>query len=131
MNKLDDEDFNAIKEETLEDLIINKYYKSEMIEGKELISITLAGVSKLEDLIEKTSLLIFKERIAWINLLSLNQLFLIQSELLKTLFTKVEFALLHLETEDRIGNLEALARDYVKLIEVDLIELTPSNKTSH
>ncbi len=130
-NLVSDEEFEIIKEQILEKLIILKYFKSEKVDGKELISITLDGVSKLEDIIEQISKLILKEKPSWINLLSLNQLFLIQTELLKGLFVKPEFALLHLSTEEELENLEILAKDYIKLIENDLIELTPQNKTLH
>lgn len=130
-NKLSDEEFEIFKQKMIEELVILHYFNSEIIDDKDFISITTSGISYLEDLIEKISKLILKEKPYWLNLLSLDELFLIQTELMKTIFAKPEFALLHLATEYKLDNLEVLAKDYIKLIEPDLIELSPKSTTVH
>lgn len=130
-NKISLEEFEIAKEKCLEELLILNYFKSEKEKDKEYITITSNGIIYLQELIEKISKLILKEKVNWINLFTLNELFVIQTELLKSLFQRPEYALLHMATEYRMDGFDQLSKDLIKLIGEDLIEVAPKSFTLH
>lgn len=131
MKILTEEEFEIFKEQMIDELIVLNYFKADIENGKQYISLTQKGLNYLETLIEKISKLILKEKPAWINLLTIEQLFIIQTELLKQIYSRPEMALLHLATEYKLDQIEIVAKDIMKLIEPDLIELMPKNLTIH
>lgn len=130
-NRMSMEEFEIQKERVLEELLILKYFRSEKEQGKEYITITSTGIVYLEELIEKMSKLILKDKVNWINLFTLDELFVMQTELLKSLFGRIEMALLHMATEYKIDCFEELSNDLTKLINEELIEISPRSNTLH
>lgn len=128
---LTDDEFILAKELMVDRLITLHHFKSETVDGREYISMTKKGLDSLAHLITTTSKLILKQKVEWVSLLTLDQLFVEQTEMLKLLFGMPEQALLHLATENEVGGLEDLAKDLILLLEPDLIDIEPRSNTIH